>query len=81
LGGGHRNVENTVCCGFFWTGFQSSDRRQYSEYLLHSVGLTPLMITGGSQIIELLRRGGIFSNRLPLLGPCLSTYNTGFRTH
>jgi hypothetical protein len=81
LGGGTNLENSTICCGFFWTGFQSSDRRQYSEYLLRSVGLTPLMITGGSQIIELLRRGGIFSNLLPLLGSCLSTFDTGFRTH
>lgn len=81
--GGHRNVDNsTICCGFFWTGFQFSYRRQYSESLLWSVGLTPLMITGGSQIIDLLSRGDIFSNWLSLLlGPCMSTFNNWFLTH
>lgn len=48
--GGHRTVENsTVCCSFFWSGFQSSDRRQYSESLSCTLGVTALTIIDGSE--------------------------------
>ena len=54
-----RNVQNTkICCGFFRTGFRSSDRRQYCGTLLRDViEISLIIMEGGELIID--SRGGL----------------------
>jgi hypothetical protein len=56
-GGGPRHVQNAkICRVFLWSGFRSSDRRQYSGSVLGDVGVTSLKIITESQLSR--RRGG-----------------------
>lgn len=59
-GRGTQNVQNTEnVCGFLQTGFYSSERMQYSRFLLWALGVTSLIITGGPQITHHWGRGPI----------------------
>jgi hypothetical protein len=50
-----------ICCGFFWTGFRSSDRRRYRGFLSWDLGVTLLIIMGGAVYWVAVVRGERFS--------------------
>jgi hypothetical protein len=52
LGGeGVENTHNTkICCGFYQTGFPSSDKQLRSGFLLKDLGVTSLIKVEGSQV-------------------------------
>jgi hypothetical protein len=51
LRGKGEDIHNTkICCGFYQTGFPSSDKRQYSGFLLQDLGVTSLINVEGSHV-------------------------------
>jgi hypothetical protein len=53
LGGRRWNIHNTkICCGFYQTGFLSSDKWQCFGFPLQDMGVTSPIIVEGSQVLS-----------------------------